>query len=143
MNLQPPSTEGALKVGFGLPVAIMAGSPEGYHALAAPLARQGLRSCPVAQCERASGVGLLIVDADAAGGVLPALLVAGRFWSSLSCPLAVARRHCHEQVFPLDPWQEPIQLRAPLSGLTVRVLVEYLVMKSEGRPAMRDALAGF
>lgn len=135
MNLQPPSIEGALKVGFGLPVAIMAGSPEGYHALAAPLARQGLRSCPVTPQVGLRGVGLLLVDADAAGGVLPALLVAGRLWRDLGCPLALVQRHCHEQVFPFDPVAWPIRLRAPLSGLSVRVLVEFLTTKQEGRPA--------
>lgn len=135
MNLQPPSIEGALKVGFGLPVAIMAGSPEGYHALAAPLARQGLRSCPVTRWGGPRGVGLLLVDADAAGGVLPALLVASHLWRDLACPLALARRHCHEQVFPLDPFAQPIQLRAPLSEVAVRVLVEFLSLKQEGRPA--------
>jgi hypothetical protein len=134
MELQPTATEGALRVGFGWPAAIVADSEAAYLDLAAPLARQGVRSIRLAPDAPLAGLRLLLIDAESAGGPEAALALAARSRAMSRCAVALVSRHCREQVFPHDLRQAPIELRAPLSRLAVRVLLEFLATKEEGRP---------
>ena len=47
----------------------------------------------------------------------------------LSCPVAVITGWCREQTFPADPVERPIRLRAPLSAVTARVLMDYVAAR--------------
>ncbi len=134
MELQPTTTAGALRVGFGWPAAIVATSETAFLALASPLARQGVWSLRLGEGATAADVRLVLIDGDGAGGPAAAQAIAKRVRGDSPCAVAIISRQCEEQIFPSDLREAPILLRAPLSGLAVRVLLEFLATKEEGRP---------
>lgn len=134
-----------VRVGFGQTVAVIASDMASADRLVQPLVRQGARVCVLRGGDRPPDVHLVVLDGDAGGAVADAMPGAG------GCPVAVVSGRCAEQTFPPDPSAQPIRLRAPLSAVTARVLMEYIASRQpdpaprgegangKGRPGLRDA----
>lgn len=130
----------AALVGWGVRVMLLSpNGGEGPGRVAERIAGFGGRieteadifACVDAIAEDATGFGLLVIECDAFGG-----LDAGRRVMSMlgsageRLPVVLISRDVQEQVFPVDG-KAPIQLRAPLSAVSLRVGFEH---------ALRDRL---
>lgn len=118
-----------VKVGYGQTVAIVATDWERDERLAQTLLRQGARVDIWREGESLPQAHLLIIDGDAEGGPDRAEDRLRGLRNRLSCPFAVITGWCREQVFPPDPVARPIRLRAPLSQVTARVLMDYVAAR--------------
>lgn len=125
----PDGVPYGVKVGYGQTVAIVASDRHRDERLAQTLLRQGARVVIWYDGEIPPPAHLVIIDGDAEGGSDRAEDRLRRLQNRLSCPVAVITGWCREQTFPADPVERPIRLRAPLSAVTARVLMDYVAAR--------------
>jgi hypothetical protein len=134
----PIAQDDAALVGFGLAVMLVA--PNGAPTTEQKAGRLAGLGCTItvepnvrrAQAAMASGQhDLLVIDAEATGGLTAALSVLSSMRrSGIETRAIIVSHGVKEQTFPVDP-MEPILLRAPMSAVGVRVAVEYALRDRE------------
>ena len=137
MHVSQKHCEGALRVGWGVPVAVIA-PPHAAAAISHTIARQGgIILDPHGGIAAAARV--VVIDTEVCGGEdAIALFVAALRRNRPDLGVILLFRDCSEQIFPPRHTRAPLRLRAPLSAVALRTAFEYLFGNENGAPRIAE-----
>lgn len=139
MHIRRAETDSAITVGWGLTAGLIGLDPACARDVARRLAGLGVDALPLHPALPLPDVALVVIGAEGAGGIAAAERRARRLAGVQGRPLVILSRDCGEQVFPTGAGDAPILLRAPLSAVSARVLVEHVALRRDGARAAARA----
>jgi hypothetical protein len=132
VHIREAETDGSVTVGWGLTVGIVTlDACDGEQVLRC-LAGQGAIPVALRPDRPPPDVAVAMIAARGTQGIAAAERFGRSVMGGLDCPLVILTEDCAEQIIPHDLRQAPILMRAPLSPVSARVLLEHLALKRKG-----------